>query len=84
MKEHMKINIGSYIREQIIKKLLNAHKRIADNGTVLDLIRLSKFLQKISKQFDDQLFEVRLEEHENCADSPPNRGKLEKKKEKIK
>ena len=38
------------IADEVIKNLLSAHKRIADSGNVSDLIKLSRYLLRVSKQ----------------------------------
>lgn len=55
----MKINYGSFIREQAIKNLLSAQKKIAEKGDAKALIVLTKFALKISYKFDNEMLEVR-------------------------
>lgn len=58
----MKANYGDCIRWNAIKNLLRANKRIADEGTAKDMIRLSRFILKISHKFDKEFLELGLEE----------------------
>ena len=41
-----------------MKNLLSAHKRIADSGEVSDLIRITKYLLRLSEKREDVLIEV--------------------------
>lgn len=68
----MAVNHGDYIRGNVIKNLLRANKRIADEGTAKDMIRLSRFILKISHKFDKEFLELGLEECQNCDKEPPN------------
>ena len=70
----MRISIGKNIRCQIAKNLLSAHKRIADSGNVNALIMLTKFVLKLSKQFDDEFLELRQEEQTCNPEGPPNKS----------
>lgn len=54
----MQTNYGFYIREQAIKNLLSTQEKIAETGNVKALIALSKFILKISRQFDDEVLQV--------------------------
>lgn len=49
----MRIGFGLYIRKNAIKNLLSAQEKIADSGNVKELIVLTKFILKISNQFND-------------------------------
>lgn len=69
----MTVNHGDYIRGNVIKNLLRANKRLADQGTAVDVIRLSRFMLKLSRQFDKELLELRAEECKPCAESPPDK-----------
>lgn len=66
----MRVNYGDYIRWNAIKNLLHANKRIADEGTAKDMIRLSRFILKISHKFDKEFLELGLEECQNCDKNP--------------
>jgi len=68
------ISVGKNIRCQIAKNLLSGHKQIADSGNVNALIVLTKFILKLSKQFDDEFFELRPEEQACSPESPPDKG----------
>lgn len=68
-----KVNSGTYIREQVLKNLLCAHKRIADKGNVSALINLSKFILKLSKKFDNGIFNFGEEDSNDSAKNPPDK-----------
>lgn len=68
-----KIKAVSLIKQQVIKNLLSAHKRIADNGNIIELIKLSKFILRLSKVCDDEVFDFGLENGNGCTDTPPNK-----------
>ena len=68
----MTANHGDFIRGIIIKNLLHANKRIADEGTAKDVIRLSRFILKVSHKFDKELLELGLEECQRCDKNPPD------------
>ena len=70
----MVISVGKNIRCQIAKNLLSAHGQIADSGNVNALIVLTKFILKLSKQFDDEFFELRPKEQACSTESPPDKG----------
>ena len=70
----MKVNTGSFIREQIVKNLLRAHERIAETGSVFEVIQLTKFVSRFSKQFDNQLLDFRVEESNESAEGPPDKS----------
>lgn len=72
--EKMKVSIGKDIRHRMIKNLLSAHKQVADSGNVNSLIVLTKFILKLSKQFDDELFELGSKEQDCSSEEPPNKG----------
>lgn len=52
------------IRLAVIKNLLLAHKRIAGAGNAKEIICLSKYLLKLSKEFHDIVVEVPTEQVE--------------------
>lgn len=54
----MRVSMGKDMRCRIVKNLLSAHQQIADSGNVNALIVLTKFILKLSKQFDDEFFEL--------------------------
>lgn len=70
----MKISVGKDIRHRIAANLLSAHKQMADSGYVDLLIVLTKFILKFSRQFDDDFFELRQEEHDSNSEYPPNKS----------
>lgn len=52
------MNYGSFIREQAIKNLLSSQAKIAETGNARGLVILSKFILKISHQFDNEILEL--------------------------
>lgn len=58
----IKIVFGDYIRESAIKNLLSAQKAIADKGDVKSLIILTRFILKVSRKFDYEMLNLRLED----------------------
>lgn len=68
----MVISAGKNLRLQIVKNLLSAHKQIADSGNINALIVLTKFMLKISKQFDNELLEFWPKEQTCSSESPPD------------
>ena len=70
----MRVSMGKDMRCRIVKNLLSAHQQIADSGNVNALIVLTKFILKLSKQFDDEFFELRPKEQACSSESPPDKG----------
>ncbi|MFR1761888.1 hypothetical protein [Frisingicoccus sp.] len=71
----MKIKAGACLRENVMKNLLLAHERIAEYGDITELVCLSKFILKLSKQFDNDLLDFGLKECDDCATAPPDERK---------
>lgn len=69
----LKKNFGEYIREQTIKNLLSAHRRIAEKGSVSDVISLTKFVLKVSDKFDKILLNFGLEYCDESTECPPDK-----------
>ena len=61
----MRTNFGSFIREQAIKNLLSTQEKIAETGNVKALIALSKFILKVSHQFDDEVLQVNFKQDDD-------------------
>ena len=68
----IKEEFGFCIRKTVVKNLLSAHRKIADRGNAKSLIILTKFILKISNQFNDMLIDLELEENDNSPDKPPD------------
>lgn len=64
---------GEYIREQVIENLLYAHRRIAEKGSVSDVISLTKFVLKVSDKFDKILLNFGLEYCDESTECPPDK-----------
>jgi hypothetical protein len=58
----MQTNYGSFIRERAIKNLLSAQEKMANKENEKALIVLSKFILKISRQFDDEVLQVNFKQ----------------------
>lgn len=58
----MQTNYGSFIREQVITNLLSAQEKMADKENEKALIALSKFILKLSRQFDDEVLQVNFKQ----------------------
>lgn len=71
----MKMNYGSFIREQVIKNLLSSQTKIAEAGNAKGLVILSKFILKISHQFDNEILELGFEINNKNSEYPPDEGK---------
>lgn len=69
----MKKNFGDCIKEQVIKNLLSAHKRIAEIGSASDVISLTKFVLKVSDKFDNILLDFGLEYCDESTECPPDK-----------
>ena len=58
------------ITDSVIKNLLSAHKRIADQGNVSEIIRLSKFLFRLADQGKDVLVNIFPEDKQEGCNNP--------------
>lgn len=45
------------VKDEVIKNLLSAHERIANSGSAVEIIRLSKYLMRLTEQGDDVLID---------------------------
>lgn len=70
----LKMNYGSFIREQAIKNLLSSQAKIAETGNARGLVILSKFILKISHQFDNEILELGFEINNKNSEYPPDEG----------
>ena len=61
----MRTNFGSFIREKAIKNLLSTQEKIAETGNVKAIIALSKFILKVSRQFDDEVMQVSFKQDDD-------------------
>ena len=71
----VKISVAQHIRERVVKNLLHAHERAADQGRIVDLIRLSKFILRLANKSTNEFFDIWLEDSNNGAKQPPNESK---------
>ena len=69
------MNYGSFIREQVIKNLLSSQTKIAEAWNAKGLVILSKFILKISHQFDNEILELGFEINNKNSEYPPDEGK---------
>lgn len=69
---HLHTAYGSIIRDEVIKNLLSAHRRIAEMGEASEAIKLSKYLLRISKNTDNVFININSESNKkNDAPEPP-------------
>lgn len=60
----MKVSAQKLIEQKVIKNLLSAQERIADEGSAADVIRITKYLLRLAKKFGDVLVDVVPEQHQ--------------------
>ena len=60
----LKVSITECARQQIIKNLLTAHGRAAENGDAGSVIRLSRYLLHLLKQEEKMLIQFGAESDE--------------------
>lgn len=70
----MKVSAKEYIRQRVIKNLLQALEGAVDRGEVKDSMRLSRFLLKLSKKMGNKLIQIRPEECEQGPGYPPDQS----------
>lgn len=63
--------IDEFINEKLIENLLFAHKKIAEKGMVKPLIMLTKFIFRLSKQFDNEVMYFSIKEVDDNSKKPP-------------
>lgn len=56
------VSMKEYARETVIKNLLSAHERIAKEGDSREIIRISKYVLRLTQNGQDKLFQLRTEE----------------------
>lgn len=54
----MGVDYGFFIREQAIKNLLSAQRKMAAKGNAKGLITVTKFILSISHQFDGEMLKI--------------------------
>lgn len=54
----MGVDYGFFIREQAIKNLLSAQRKMAAKGNAKGLIAVTKFILGISHQFDGEMLKI--------------------------
>ena len=54
----MGVDYGFFIREQAIKNLLSAQRKMAAKGNAKGLIAVTKFILSISHQFDGEMLKI--------------------------
>lgn len=55
--------VKQFINEKLIENLLMAHKELAEIGSVKPLIILTKFIFRLSKQFDNEIVYFNADEN---------------------
>lgn len=56
--EILKINVKDIVAQSTIKNLLAAQWRLAEEGSGADVVRVSKYLMRLSKKYGDVIAEV--------------------------
>lgn len=72
----MKITLRDYLYQQILKNLLNAHRRMSKGVSAQyteELISLSKYILKLGKKAGNVLFEFGLEDSNKGGKRPPEK-----------
>lgn len=60
----LKTSAKSVIEHEVIKNLLSAQKRIAENGDTKEIIRISRYLLRLAQELDDVLIDVVTESNQ--------------------
>lgn len=60
----MKILFKDYIEENVIKNLLRTHERVCEQGNVEDVIKITKYITRLTNKRNQKLLELGLEEQE--------------------
>ena len=60
----MKKYFGEYIRDQAIKNLLSAQKRIAEQGSGKEVVQLTRYSLNLAEKFRDVFIDVGTESNE--------------------
>ena len=55
--------VKQFINEKLIENLLMAHKELAEIGSVKPLIILTKYIIRLSKQFDNEIVYFNADEN---------------------
>lgn len=63
-------SVRTLIEREVMKNLLSAHKRIADHGSALEIICLTKFVLKLADKRDDVLTYVVTQDDANGGQNP--------------
>ena len=71
----MKTSYKTEIEDSVIRNLLSAHKGLADDGKLDDLLKLTKVLWKLRNKIGNKMIEVISEEVEDKQNTKPNDGK---------
>ena len=72
----MKIKLKDYLHQQILKNLLDMHRRMSKGVNAKhteELISLSKYILKLGEKAGDVLFEFGLEDSNKGGKRPPGR-----------
>lgn len=62
--EILKINVKDIVAQSTIKNLLAAQWRMAEEGSGADVVRVSKYLMRLSKKYGDVLVDAIPESNE--------------------
>lgn len=69
-----KVSLKSYIKKTVLKNLLLAHERIAKEGNTKEIIYLSKYILRLTKNGQDEIFYLRTEKDKKSTDEPPKKS----------
>ncbi len=58
----MNIRKSDYIKGKVLDNLLSLQDKLSKTGNVKDNIRLAKYLLKLSKKFDNVVYQITSEE----------------------
>lgn len=66
----MRVSRKKLIEDEVMKNLLTAHERLADSGTVSEIIRLSKHILRLADKRHDVLVDVIAKDQQQRRDEP--------------
>lgn len=59
----MEITVKEYIKSHVIKNLLKAHERLSEQGSIKELVKLTKLLLSLAENSNDEILYLWLEEN---------------------
>lgn len=70
--EHFYTTQKAIIKDEIIKNLLSAHKRIADSGNAKEIISITRYLLSLANKLDNKIIYIGAECNEYRGENPVN------------